>query len=120
MTIRIGCDIIEINRIRKSIQEHGSHFLDRIFSRSEQEYCKKYRDSTPHYAVRFAAKEAIVKALGTGISTHISWLDIEILNDELGKPHVSLSLKAQHHFNSPDFQLSMSHCKEYAMAVAVC
>jgi holo-[acyl-carrier protein] synthase len=119
MTLGLGCDIIEIGRIRNSIKQHDQHFLDRMFTLAEQNYCNKYRDPAPHFAARFAAKEAVVKALGTGISHLISWLDIEILNDERGKPHVILSPKAQNNFNLPQLQLTMSHCKEYAMAVVI-
>lgn len=119
MTLELGCDIIEISRIRGSIKHHGQVFLDRIFTPSEQSYCLKYRDPAPHFAARFAAKEAAVKALGTGISPAASWLDIEILNDGNGKPEITLSTKVQERFNSPQLQVSVSHCKEYAMAVVI-
>lgn len=119
MALGIGCDIIEIGRIKGSIQRHGQHFLDKIFTSGEQSYCQKYRDPAPHYAARFAVKEAVVKAFGTGISHEISWLDIEVCNDDNGKPRVILSPKVQNTFNLPELQISMSHCKEYAMAMAL-
>lgn len=115
----LGTDIIEVQRIANSIERHGNRFLERLFTQEEINYCSKFRDFARHYAGRFAAKEAIVKALGTGISHEISWLDMEILNDERGKPFLNLSLKGKDLFGNPEIQLSISHCKEYAMAVAL-
>lgn len=119
MSKGLGSDIIEIERIEASIHNHGKRFLDRIFTALEQEYCKKHRDAARHYAGRFAAKEAIVKAFGTGVSESISWLDIEISNDLHGKPCVAFSDKVNSLFNTPRIQLSISHCKNYALAVAI-
>lgn len=115
----LGCDIIEIKRIHAAIQEHGELFLRRIFTEAEQKYCSKFRDAERHYAGRFAAKEAIVKAVGTGIGRRISWLDMEIGNDEHGKPFVILSEKGRDSLGNPAIEITISHCKEYAMAVAV-
>ena len=109
----IGTDIIEIDRIRENIEKHGSQFLDRLFSKKEQDYCHKYKDPAPHFAGRFAAKEAISKALGTGFGAELSFLDIEIINDEMGKPVVTLSKKLNIH-------LSISHCNSFATATALC
>jgi holo-[acyl-carrier protein] synthase len=119
MILGLGSDIIKVSRIQASIDHHGDRFLDRIFTPNEKSYCLKYRDSTRHFAGRFAAKEAIVKALGTGISASITWLDIEIYNDGNGKPLVHLSSKARELFNDPQIHLTISHDKEYAMAVAI-
>lgn len=115
----IGTDIIEVKRIEQAIQRYGQRFLDRLFSQSEQDYCSRHRDHARHYAGRFAAKEAIVKALGTGFGDNISWLDIEITNDEHGKPHVILSDKVKEAYNFPQLLLSISHCREYATAFAI-
>ena len=115
----IGNDIIEIERIEKSIQCYGSHFLQRIFTPSEIAYCEKHSQNARHFAGRFAAKEAIAKALGCGIGKKLSWHDMEILNDKAGKPFASLSPEANLRFNSPRIHLSISHCKEYATAVAI-
>ena len=119
MILGLGNDIIEIQRIAASIARHGKRFLDRIFTEREQLYCQNHRDFERHFAGRFAAKEAIVKALGTGISSSVSWLDIEIINDEAGKPTVHFSEKVQKTFHSPQMHLSISHCKNYAVAVAI-
>lgn len=115
----LGTDIIEIKRIKKTIQRLGKRFLDRIFTPEEQNYCCTFSDPVPHYAGRFAAKEAIVKALGTGFQTDITWQEIEILNDKQGKPHVYLSQRLQELFPQGQIFLSISHCKEYATAVAI-
>src|SRR5438477_181350 len=74
----LGNDIIEIKRVREAIRRHGIHFLNRLFTQREQDYCYKYKDPDPHFAGRFAAKEAIAKALGTGFGAHLSWVDLEI------------------------------------------
>jgi holo-[acyl-carrier protein] synthase len=115
----IGNDLIEIVRIRKSIERHGQHFLDRIFTRREQDYCYRFQDPIPHFAGRFAAKEAVAKAFGTGIGADIFWHEIEIVNDEQGKPIVFLSEDVLKRFNHPQVLLSISHGTEIAMAVAI-
>lgn len=115
----IGCDVIEIGRIRSSIARHGQHFLDKIYTKAEQEYCFKHQDNAPHFAARFAAKEAIVKALGTGFRGGVTWLDIEISHDPYGKPLVKLSPALAAQFNQPQILISISHCREYAMATAI-
>ncbi|MCF7852871.1 MAG: holo-ACP synthase [Simkaniaceae bacterium] len=117
--IGLGTDIIEISRIRDSIEEFEDKFLDRLFTPKEKEYCERHRDPAIRYAGRFAAKEAISKALGTGFGAELHWHDIEIVNDEKGKPsvHFSSSLLQNH----PDLkiELSISHCHTYAVAVAL-
>jgi holo-[acyl-carrier protein] synthase len=115
----VGNDILEIDRIRKSIQAHGQRFLDRIFTKKEQAYCLNHQDAAPRFAGRFAAKEAIAKALGTGFGDALSWLDIEILADGSGRPIATFSEKLQKQFHNPRIHLSISHCKLYALATAI-
>lgn len=115
----LGNDIIEIARIEQSIARHGDRFLERLFSPEEQRYCGKHKNSATHFAGRFAAKEAIAKALGTGFRRELGWRDIVITNDSLGKPIVTLSESAAIQFNSPTIHLTISHCKNYASAVAI-
>ena len=115
----IGTDIIEIRRIEQSIERYGQRFLDRIFTSNEQDYCLRFRDSGRHFAGRFAAKEAIAKALGTGLSQGLTWLDIDICNDLKGRPEVRLSPTAQLMFPSHHLHLSISHSKDYATALAI-
>lgn len=112
----LGTDIVEIDRIRGSIERHGDHFLNRLFSQKELDYCYKFQDPAPHFAGRFAAKEAIAKALGTGFGEDLAWHDIEIVNDEKGKPVVKLSECLD---KRGKVLLSISHCVAYAMATAI-
>lgn len=119
MILGIGNDIIEVARIKSSIERYAHRFLDRLFTRSEQDYCLKHKDSSLNFAGRFAAKEAIVKALGTGFRNGLDWLDIEILNDSKGKPCVVFSAKAKKMWNDPQVMITISHCREYATAVAL-
>jgi holo-[acyl-carrier protein] synthase len=115
----LGNDIIEISRLRQSIDRHGLHFLNRLFSQREQDYCYRFSDPAPHFAGRFAAKEAIVKALGTGFGAQVSWHDIEVLNDALGKPVVHISESLAKQFGQPQLMVSISHSTDYATAVAI-
>jgi holo-[acyl-carrier protein] synthase len=115
----IGNDILEIARLRRVLETHGKRALDRLFTPKERLYCLKQKDPTPHFAGRFSAKEAIVKALGCGIGHLASWQDIEILNNEKGKPEVFFSPSLNAKFNHPKILLSISHCKMYATAVAI-
>jgi len=119
LTRGIGIDILEIERMRGSIDRHGQHFLNRIFTQEEQDYCFKFQDPVPHFTGRFAAKEAIVKALGTGFGAHISWHDIEIRNDELGKPTATFKDTIKEKFHNPEILISISHSQNYATAVAL-
>jgi holo-[acyl-carrier protein] synthase len=119
MTRGIGNDIVEIERIRGSISRYGQHFLNRLFTQEEQDYCYTFQDPIPHFAGRFAAKEAIAKALGTGFGAHFSWHDVEIINDALGKPIVKMHSKAAEKFNHPQILISISHSQTHAIAIAL-
>lgn len=119
MIAGLGNDIIEIGRVKEGFEEHGQRFLDRLFTKKEQEYCQKQKDPFPRFAGRFAAKEAIAKALGWGFGSEISWSDIEILSDDKGKPIAHLSKSLNERFDHPEILLTISHCKEYASAVAL-
>lgn len=117
MKIANGTDIIEISRIKKDIETIGEKFLNRVYTQKEIEYCEsKKNQKYQSYAARFAAKEAIYKALSNFINFEYSWKDFEILNDENGKPHVKLNFKIE---QLEDLQISLSHCKEYAVANVV-
>ncbi|MDE3046380.1 MAG: holo-ACP synthase [Verrucomicrobiota bacterium] len=115
----LGTDIIEISRMRQSIERHGLHFLNRLFTQREQDHCYKFSDPVPHFAGRFAAKEALAKALGTGFGAQLAWHDVEVLNDDLGKPVVFLSNTIQSRFDNPTLLVTISHCIEYATATAL-
>ena len=115
----LGNDIIEIERVRRSIDRHGQHFLNRLFTQREQDYCYNFKDPVPHFAGRFAAKEAIAKALGTGFGSELAWHDFEILGDGKGKPTVHFRAEANQRFNQPQILVSISHSQMYAAAVAL-
>ena len=127
MEIRTGVDIIEISRIKESIEQIGQVFLDRIYTEKEQEYCEKSNKMKyQHYAARFAAKEAVFKAISKFIlgREDALWKDIEILNDESGKPEINVNKLIENINKTADIKLinidvSISHIKEYAVASAV-
>jgi len=115
----IGTDIIEIGRIGKAITRYGERFLKRVFTSREREYCMYFSHPEQHYAGRFAAKEAIFKALGTGIRNEIRWQDVEIMANSYGKPEVVFSLHLKTLFPSSHVLVSISHSREYATATAL-
>ena len=115
----IGTDIIEVQRIRKAIERHGDRFLKQLFTEKERAYCSRYKDATPHYAGRFAAKEAILKAFGTGLRPELSWQEIEILNNSHGKPEVQVASSLLQTLSVTQIFLSISHCDAYATATAI-
>ena len=108
-----GIDIIETERIEKAIGRWGNSFLTHVFNKEEIDYAKKYKYPTQHFAARFAAKEAIVKAIGD--NAHIGWKDITLCNDLNGTPFCKISKKK---FNKKIF-ISLSHTHNYAVATAV-
>jgi holo-[acyl-carrier protein] synthase len=117
MILGIGIDVIEIERIAKAIERRGNIFISRLFTLNEQQTGNARSQSSlvVYYAGRFAAKEAVVKALGTGFRD-IDWKDIEILNDSLGKPVVHLEDHVAQKFNNPSLLISISHSKNPACA----
>lgn len=115
----IGSDIVEVARIAAAMRRHGDRFLTRIFSPEEIRYCSTYRDSACHFAGRFAAKEAVVKALGIGFQFGVTWLDVQIINDGHGKPEVFLSEKVRALCGVDHCLITISHCKQYATATAL-
>ncbi len=117
--MRIGIDIIEVERVEAAIEKHGEKFLRRIFTRKEIEYCSRKRKAHQSFAGRFAAKEAVLKAMGTGLSSGIRWKDIEILNDEYGRPYVILHGRARELLNGRRVDISISHSDTCATAVCI-
>ena len=118
-----GIDIIETTRIRRSVQEHSEHFLDRVFTPGEQQYCarsqKRYYE---HLAGRFAAKEAVLKVLGTGWRGGIAWTDIEIISEASGQPKVLLTGECERIAREQGITLwhvSISHIETHATASAI-
>ncbi len=122
MAIYCGVDIIEIERLRNSIQ-NVEGFRDRVFTTAEVAYCENRKKARfESYAARFAAKEAVMKALGTGMADGLGWKHIEILNNDKGKPNVVLTHNARAIFEkmgAKSIDISVSHCSDYAVAYAV-
>jgi holo-[acyl-carrier protein] synthase len=119
--IGIGTDIIECLRIADMIEKHDDLFLQRVYTSSEIEYCSGRKASTQHYAGRWAAKEAILKSMGTGWAKGIHWTDIEITNAMGGKPSVQLHGAAREWCDKigiGEILISISHCNSHATAFA--
>jgi holo-[acyl-carrier protein] synthase len=116
----IGNDIIEIERVRKSFKNHGEALLNRLLTPKEKAYCLQFKDPALRFAGRFAAKEAIVKALGSGFGKRAFWQEIEILNDQEGRPIASFAPSLVERFGpSLKVLVSISHCDRFATAVAI-
>ena len=120
MNVTCGTDIIEINRIKKMIDSIEGTGLDKIYTKKEQEYCEdKGNMKYQHYAARFAAKEAIFKAISSRLDNKfdITWTDVEVLNDANGRPEVRFIEKEI--AGIKNIEISLSHCKEFAVANVV-
>ena len=117
-----GLDIVETERIRKSVEQFGDRFLNRVFLPSEIEYCRGMKFPELHFAARFAAKEAISKAFGTGTGRELGWKDMEICRRASGEPFVVLHGKGAELAKQrgvTNVFVSLSHCRDYAAASAV-
>lgn len=114
MTKSIGVDIIEIDRVEKIISEFGESFMKKVFSEYEIKYCLSKAKPSQHFAARFAAKEAVAKALGTGFGKNLLLKDIEVRNDSNGKPEIYFKGEKEERV-----LISISHCDHYVVAFAV-
>lgn len=117
-----GIDIVEISRFRKAADKWNENFLNKIFTKNEIDYSRNRRFQSQHFAARFAAKEAILKAFGDKLSSIQNWQDIEIMNDKSGRPYVifhgsAKALKEKEKIDS--VVISMSHSKDHAVATAI-
>ena len=120
--VGIGTDITECLRIAKMVERHADLFLSRVYTPKEIQYCRSRKQSTEHFTGRWAAKEAILKALGTGWRRGIAWRDIEILNQADGRPVVYLHggvKRIVEQLGISSLQVSISHCHTHAIALAV-
>lgn len=117
--LSIGVDICDINRIETLLSRYGGRILDRLYTSGEITYCNRKKPKFESFAARFAAKEAFLKALGTGLRDGIQWKDIEVLNDPLGKPYFCLYNKAQEQIGDRKVLLSLSHTAENAIAFVI-
>ena len=122
MIAGIGTDIVLFERFQRFIDEGNTSLLQRLFTERERSLCADRKGSAACYAARFAAKEAFLKALGLGLRDGLSWQDMEVINDDLGKPRLHLSGKALEVFSAKQLSsifLSLSHDGGYAVAMVV-
>ncbi|MCU0916838.1 MAG: holo-ACP synthase [Planctomycetes bacterium] len=117
-----GIDLVDFPRIAQMIERHGPRFVERVFTPAEQAYARRHRNSVETYAGRFAAKEAILKLVGTGWRGKIAWTDIEVINNGAGQPEVTLSGEVKAIADRLGIQrisLSITHTAAFAIASAV-
>ena len=122
MIVGSGIDLVEITRIQQSVQRFGQRFLDRVYTAAEQAYCLRKRNSAESLAARFAAKEAGAKALGTGISRGVSWLEIEVVREPSGRPTIQFHGRAAEIAQAlgvAHVALSITHTSTLSMASVV-
>ncbi len=118
----LGVDIVETARIAAAIERHGERFLRRVFTDAEIAYCSRMRAPAVFYAARFAAKEAVSKALGTGIGAALEWRDIEVRRHESGAPFIELrgiGAQTAERLGIREIRVSLSHSEHYAVATAL-
>ncbi len=119
MIVGSGIDIAETVRIGQSLERYGAHFIERIYTPREVCYCERFKNRTERYAAHFAAKEAALKALGTGWRRGVRWLDVEVQHLPSGKPELLLSGRAREvaeELRVRRTTISMSHLEHYAVA----
>lgn len=122
MIVGSGIDLAEIGRVQKSVDRYGARFLDRVYTPAEQAYCLRKRNSAESLAARFAAKEAGAKALGTGISQGVGWLEIEVVREPSGRPTIQFHGRAAQfaaRLGVAHAALSITHTADLAMASVV-
>ncbi|MBI1939571.1 MAG: holo-ACP synthase [Ignavibacteriales bacterium] len=120
MILGIGIDIIEIERIKQSVDDYGEHFLQKIYTKTELEYSLAKSNKYQHLAARFAAKEAIYKALSNDTDKVYSWQDVEIYNEVNGLPKVKFYGALKDYLNEgKELKISMSHSEHYVTCVAI-
>ena len=122
MIVGLGLDIAEVDRIEASIRRHGRAFVERIFTAAEIAYCEKHRNRAERFAGRFAAKEAAMKALGTGWARGVRWVDIEVIREPGGKPTLKLSGASREiagRLGVKNIALTITHTGNTALAMVI-
>tara|TARA_Y100000588_G_scaffold350732_1_gene402054 strand:- start:333 stop:710 length:378 start_codon:yes stop_codon:yes gene_type:complete len=122
MIFGTGLDIIEISRIKRSLEKYSPRFENKLFTDKEIDYCQSQADPGKHFAARFAVKEAVSKSLGTGITREVGFKDIEVINQVSGKPIVKMTGCGKRLFeklNLKSIHISISHDRNYAIAQAI-
>ncbi len=115
----LGIDLVEIHRIEQAINRYGERFTRRVFTPWEIEYCLSKINPMLSFAGRFAVKEAVFKAVGTGFAEGVKWTSVEVVNDPSGQPQVRLGKAIRNHIGDKSILITLSHTKEHAVAVAV-
>jgi len=122
MILGTGVDIVAVGRIRAVLGRQKTRFRERVFTPGEQSYCNAHRDPAPHYAARFAAKEAFLKALGTGWSRGIRWVDVEVIRQEGRAPVIHIhgeAAQVAERMQVRAIHVSLSHSDENAVATVI-
>ncbi len=118
----MGVDLAEVGRIQKAIERHGEPFLRRVYTAAEREYCGRFKNKYERYAGRFAAKEAAMKALGTGWRRGVRWVDFEVVREKSGRPTMRLDGEAKkiaEELGVKRIALSITHTAEQALAQVI-
>jgi holo-[acyl-carrier protein] synthase len=115
----IGVDVVDVKRMKSVLEKQGKVFLDKVFSDMEVTYCKTRKKPYIHFGARFAAKEAVAKAMRTGWSGAFHWRDIEVVNDQSGAPHILLSRDVAKALEQCTVHLSLSHTDNTIVAFVV-
>lgn len=122
MIVGLGVDIAEVARLRGAIERHGETFLRRVYTLNEREYCERFKNKYERYAGRFAAKEAAMKALGTGWSRGVRWADVEVVREKGGRPTIKLAGEAGNvakRMGVKNIALSITHTADQAFAQVI-
>ena len=122
MIVGLGVDIAEVERIKAAIERHGEIFLRRVYTAREREYCERFKNKFERYAGRFAAKEAAMKALGTGWARGVRWVDVEVVRQKGGRPTMALAGEAgkvAERLGVKNIALSITHTETQALAQVI-
>jgi holo-[acyl-carrier protein] synthase len=122
LIVGLGIDIAEVARVKAAIERHGETFLRRLYTAQEQEYCERFKNKYERYAGRFAAKEAAMKALGTGWSRGVRWVDVEVVREKGGRPTIKLAgeaAKIADRLGVKYISLSITHTADQAFAQVI-
>ena len=115
----IGVDVVDVQRMKTTLEKQGQAFLNKVFSDMEVTYCRTRKKPYIHFAARFAAKEAVAKAMRTGWSGVFRWKDVEVINDQSGAPHIILCHEVKRALEQCHIHLSISHTESTVVAFAV-
>jgi holo-[acyl-carrier protein] synthase len=122
LIVGLGIDIAEVGRVKAAIERYGETFLRRVYTANERQYCERFKNKYERYAGRFAAKEAAMKALGTGWSRGVRWVDVEVVREKGGRPTLKLAGEAANvasRLNVKNIALSITHTSDQAFAQVV-